>query len=151
LRKITLNPGEQRELAIRFEISPKVKAGEKLYFPLEVKRLSPGRRTMGGVSFTVEAAEGRLQGRLVNREKIVPKQGTVTIKNIKQTNLKYSTTVGRMGSFSFPNIVPGPYRIYAECGKLTGEGSVFVEPNRVTTKVLSIEFVRKLRGMKKEV
>lgn len=150
LRKITLKPGEQRELAIRFEISPKVKEGEKLYFPLEVKRLSPGRRSMGGVSFTVEAAEGRLQGRLVNRENIVPKQGTVTIKNIKQTNLKYSTRVGRMGSFSFPHIVPGPYRISAECGKLTGEGSVFVEPNRVTTQVLPIEFVRRLRGIKNE-
>ncbi len=144
--KITLKPKEQKELTIRFEISPKVERGQKLHFPLEVFMLEPDRRSMGGVSFTIEIADGRLEGRLVNRDRTVLKDGKVTIRNIKQTNLQYSSTVGRLGSFSFPHIVPGPYRISAECGRLTGRGSVFVAPNRVTTKVLSVELVRKLLG-----
>ncbi len=150
LRRMKLKASEQKELMIRFEISPKVKLGQKLHFPLEVKRLSPEPRKMGGVTFTVEVAEGRLEGRLVNRERIVPKEGKVILENIKQTNLKYSTIVGRIGSFSFRHIVPGPYRILAECGKLTGKGSVFVEPNRVTTKILPIERVANLQEIEKE-
>ncbi len=150
LQRITLKPGEHRQLTIRFEVSPKVKLGQKLHFPLAVRRLTPERRTVGGVTFTVEVAEGRLEGRVVNREGIVPKKGMVTLNNIKQAELHYSALVGRMGSFSFPHIVPGPYRISADCGKLTGKGSVFVEPNRVTTKLLLIELARKLPRMEKE-
>ena len=140
--KITLKPGEEKELTIRFEISPKVQRGQKLHLPLEVVRLDPDKRSMGGVSFTIEIADGRLEGRLVNRDQIVPGDGTVTIRNIKHTNLQYSSKVGRMGSFSFPHIVPGPYRILAECGRLTGRSSVFVAPNRVTIKVVLIHSVR---------
>lgn len=142
LQRIPLKPKEQKELTIRFEVSPKVQPGQKLHFPLEVQSLEPEKRSMGGVSFTIEIADGRLEGRLVNRDEMVPKNGKVTIKNIKQTNLHYSSTLGAMGRFSFPHIVPGPYRILAECGKLSGTGSVFVAPNRVTTKILLIEIMR---------
>jgi Peptidase C13 family len=141
-QKIALKPKEQKELKIRFEISPKVQRGQKLHFPLEVMSLDPDKRSMGGVSFTIEIADGRLEGHLVNRDKIVPKAGTVTIKNTKQTNLNYSSPVGPRGRFSFLNIVPGPYEVSAKCGKLAGRGSVFVAPNRVTTKTLSIESIR---------
>lgn len=138
MAKIALKPKEYKELKIRFEISPKVERGQKLHFPLEVISLEPDKRSMGGVSFTIEIAEGRLEGHLVNRDRIVPKAGSVTIKNTKQTNLNYSSPVGPSGRFSFPNIVPGPYDISAEWGKLAGSGSVFVAPNRVTTKTLLI-------------
>jgi hypothetical protein len=140
--KITLKPNEQKTLEIRFEISPRVQRGQKLHFPLEVKSLQPDKRSMGGVTFTIEIADGRLEGRLVNRDKILPKGATVTIRNTKQTNLQYSSLVDRTNSFSFPHIVPGPYEILAQCGKLTGGGWVFVAPNRITTKIVSIELMR---------
>lgn len=149
-QKIALKPKEQKELKIAFEIDPKVQRGQKLHFPLEVIGLD-GKRSMGGVSFTIEIADGRLEGRLVNRDNIVPKAGTVTIRNTKQTNLNYSSRVGPTGRFSFPNIVPGPYEVSAECGKLAGSGSVFVAPNRVTTKTLSIEPIRGPLVVKTEV
>lgn len=147
LRRMILKPREQRELKVRFMVSPQVKPGQKLRFPLEVRRLSPERRSMGGVTFTVEIADGRLEGRLVNREGAVPARGSVTIQNIKQPDLQYSTTVGRMNRFSFPHIVPGPYRISVGCGRLEGQGAVFVEPDRITTIVLPIALRRELPTM----
>lgn len=146
--KITLKPNEEKELKLRFEISPKVQQGEKLHFPLEVRSLQPEKRSMGGVTFTIEIADGRLEGILINRNQRLPKGGTVTIRNTKQTNLEYSSPVSRTSRFSFPHIVPGPYEISAQCGELTGCGSVFVAPNRVTTKILSIEVYVRPHGEK---
>lgn len=137
--RISLKPGGEKELTIRLEISPDVKPGEKLHFPVEVRRLGLGRATIGGVTFTVEVAEGRLEGRLVSRQGVFSNDGTVRIENTKQTNLRYTAKIGPRGSFSFPHIVPGPYRIHTESGGFVGNASVFVAPNRVTTKVLAIE------------
>lgn len=138
LRGISIAPMEEREFKVRFEITPKADPGERLHFPIEIRK-SGTKQAFGGVTFTVEVADGRLEGRLVNRMGIIPRDGTVTIENTKQDNLRYQAAVNRKGTFSFVHIVPGPYRVTAKCGNMAGQGSVFVEPNRVTKKVLPIE------------
>jgi hypothetical protein len=139
LQRIKLKPQERREVMVRFEIAPNARLGEKLHCPLEVRNMGTGRAAGGGVTFTIEVAAGRLEGRLVNRACMIPREGKVIIENTKQANLRYESKVGRNATFSFPKIVPGPYRIQAECGRLAGKGSVFVAPNSITTKVLLVE------------
>ena len=137
--EIILKPRERKELTIKFEVFSSAKKGQKLHFPLEVIRISPEQRIVGGITFIVEIAEGRLEGCLINRLGTTPSEGTVIIKNTKQTDLQYTAKVIKGGRFSFLNIVPGSYKISAESGKQVTGGSVFVEPNSITKKILLLE------------
>ena len=146
LRRIQLKPGEAQEVTIRFVIPPQAKLGEKLHFPVQVRRIRPNATIVGGVTFTVEVAAGRLEGRIISREGIPVTEGLVTIENIKQRGQRYTAKVGTNGAFSFKNIDPGSYRILANSKEGYARESVSVLPNTLSTKVFLLEHVPKLVG-----
>jgi len=146
LRMIPLKPGEAQEVTIRVVIPPQVKVGEKLHFPIQVRRIRPNATIVGGVTFTIEVATGHLEGHVISRERIPMTEGMVTIENIKQRGQKYTAKVGRKGTFSFKNIDPGSYRILAHSNEGYAKESVTVLPNTLTTKILLFEYLPKLVG-----
>jgi len=139
LRKIALKPGEAIQVGVRFTISAQAQTGDKLHFPIDVRRLRPDPTPMGGVTFVVEIATGRLEGRIASREGVIPTKGTVTIESIKPRGVTFRADVDRRGTFSFRNIHPGPYLIQADCDAGHASSAVFVEPNSTTTKALLLE------------
>jgi hypothetical protein len=139
LRRMPLKSGQANEINVRFVVLPGSRIGEKLHFPLEIRRVRPKPTVVGGVTFVLEVAIGRLEGRILSRERIPVMEGSVTIENIKQPGQKYSAKVSINGTFSFTNVNPGSYRISARCKAGHARGSVFIEPNSVTKKVLLLE------------
>lgn len=137
--KIPLGPKETKKVKIRFFISLDVEIGERFQVRAEIQRKDPDPAVIGGVTFNVEVARADLEGRIVSRN-IPVVAGTVTLKSVKQRGQKYSTEVKRDGTFSFKNIDPGSYRIKAKCKEGIAKGSVFANPNTITTKVLRLEF-----------
>jgi hypothetical protein len=144
VRRLSLKAEEEQIIKIRFEVSRKARLGEKLHLPIQIRRLRPGNVVLGGVTFTVEVAEGRLEGRLLSKQNVT--EGTVSIENIKQSRCKYTTKINSKGYFSFKQIIPGPYRMLIKCREHYSKDAVFVGPNRVTKKVIYLDSAERLVG-----
>jgi len=137
----TLKPKKTEEIKVRFTVPAQAKPGEKFRFPIEIKRTRPEPEVIGGVTFTLEIAAGRLEGRLKKA-----REGTVVIQNVKQPGSRYTTSIDKGGKFSFKNIDPGPYRILAQSKKSRIKASVFVKPNALTKITLGEKPRKKAKG-----
>lgn len=142
--EIHLKPKEEIEVPVLFEVAPKARRGEVIRQPIEIRGLVGGReRPLGGVTLAVKVATGTLVGSVLSG-RTWPASGRVIAEGIKQPSLRYGAEVGLRGTFEFVDIVPGPYRLWAECGRDVAQGSVFVLPEAVTRTRLQLEKLPKI-------
>ncbi|MFA5309556.1 MAG: carboxypeptidase regulatory-like domain-containing protein [Dehalococcoidales bacterium] len=147
LRGLKMKPGQTQVITVRFNLNAEAEVGDKIRFPVIVRRDKPAPAVLGGVTFTVEIARGRLEGHIFSRARLPVKEGSVTIDNMKQPGFTYATKVNTRGRFSFKDIAPGPYQIQAECQHGRAKGSVYVNANTITEKALFLQpYLKRVGG-----
>ena len=107
--------------------------------PLEIRTNGAQGSVIGGITFVIEIAVGHLEGKLFLNERVAPRRGTVRVENVKQPELVCTTAVTSRGNFSFQSTAPGSCRLQADCGAAAGTASLFVYPNRITSKDVLVE------------
>jgi hypothetical protein len=137
--RIALKPRQAREVRAKFTLAARPRVGEIPEVKVQIKTLLPKPAIIGGVTLRLEMAVGRLEGQVVTTRTRPVREGSVSLENIKLPELRYKAALNRLGGFSFRDIAPGPYRIVADCPDGVGRSAVFVEPNRITRKVLVLE------------
>lgn len=135
VRELERGPRGRRELRLRIDVPPNLQRGEVERFPIAFEDRG---RDVGGVTVTVQVAEGRLEGRVIARGRMV-NRGEVRLDHLKLADVSYVEELGRDGRFSFRGICPGPYRVRVKSRAGSAEETLFVIPNRVTRRDIVLE------------
>ena len=102
--RIMIKPGDERAMTVRFQVQKGTPGDVVQRFPIAFK---DGERVVGGVTFTIQIANGRIEGRAHGLHGPAT-SGRVTLDHIKLKGVKVEAPIQLDGRFSFVDICPGP-------------------------------------------
>lgn len=120
-------------------IPESMKAGERIRIDVTSRDEDRKQRAVGGITYTIELADGRLEGRIVSQSGMSCSGWEVTIWHTRQSADPHTSRADDNGNFQFKEVLPGTYRFRVASQTTKTEGFIFVEPNRTTTTTITVD------------